>query len=115
MRALHGEDPLWLFTRVVLQLVFRRLSLEGVESDLYKQYMVMFMSTIIEYSYRTAPSEHVHMMNAKVARCLLKLGVSHSPPCLSLVQRALHGANDTVKKSWQQVMAQTDSNTTCFP
>ena len=47
-RSPWRRSPLWLFTRVVLQLVFRRLSLGGEASDLYKQYMVVFMSTIIE-------------------------------------------------------------------
>ncbi|ODM22320.1 hypothetical protein SI65_03166 [Aspergillus cristatus] len=78
--------PLWLFTHAVLQLVFHRSSFEGVASDLYKQYMVVFMSTIIEYSYRTAPSEHVHITNTKVTRRLLKLGISYDPPWFPLVQ-----------------------------
>jgi len=105
-RSPWRRSPLWLFTRVVLQLVFHRLSFKGVASDLYKQYMVVFMSTIIEHSYGTAPSEHVHIMNMKVARRLLKLGISHDPPWFPLVQRTVHGASDTVKKCWQQVMAQ---------
>jgi len=78
--------PLWLFTHAVLQLVLHRLSFEWVASDLYKQYMVVFMSTIVEYSYGTAPSEHVYITNAKVARRLLKPGISHDPPWFPLVQ-----------------------------
>lgn len=100
------RSPLWLFIRVVLQLVFRRLFLEGVANDLYKQYMAVFMSTIIENSYSTAPSEHVHIMNAKVARRLLKLEIPNDPPWLSLVQETLHRASDTVKECWQRVMSQ---------
>ena len=107
-RSPWRRSPLWLFMRVVLQLVFRRLSLEGVASDLYKQYMAVFMSTIIKSSYNTAPSEHVHIMNAKVARRLLKLGISHDPPWFPLVQRTLHGASDTVEECWQHVMSQNN-------
>ena len=105
-RSPWRRSPLWLFTRVVLQLVFRRLSLGGEASDLYKQYMVVFMSTIIEDSCRTAPSEHVHMMNAKVARRLLKLGITYDSPWFPFVQRALHRASDTVNQCWQRVMSQ---------
>ena len=104
-RSPWRRSPLWLFTRVVLQLIFRRLSLEGVTSGLYKQYMAVFMSTIIEDSYRTLPSEYVHMMNAKVARRLLKLG-THDYSWFPFVQQALHEASDIVKECWKRVMSQ---------
>lgn len=45
---------------------------DAAQCALYKQYMTVFMSTIIEYYYKSALIEQVHMMNAKVARCLLK-------------------------------------------
>lgn len=106
-RSPWRRSSLWLLIRVALQLVFRRLSLEkGVASDPYKQFMVVFMSTIIDFSYNTAPSEHVHIMNAKVARRLLKLNMSDDPSWFPLVQRTLHGASDTVKECWRQVMSQ---------
>lgn len=107
-RSPWRRSPLWLLIRVVLQLVFRRLSLEeeGVASDLYKQFMVVFMSTVIDFSYNTASSEHAHIMNAKVARRLFKLSMSDDPSWFHLVQRTLHGASDTVKECWRQIMLQ---------
>lgn len=58
--------------RVVLQLHFERLSDRGTD-NIYKPFMVYFMSHALNLSHKTMSSENVYLMNAKMARRLRKL------------------------------------------
>lgn len=61
------RSPLWLLVRVALQLVLRRLCVrEEVSDDIYKHFMVYYMSTILETSYKAICDENRHAMQAKV-------------------------------------------------
>lgn len=97
------RSPFWLLVRVILQVAFRKLSSQG--DDFYKSFMVYFLSTVIDISCETLPSEHIHVMNVKVARRLLKLNLSGDPPWFPLVQQTLEKASNAVQGGWQKVMS----------
>lgn len=101
------RSSFWLLVRVILQVAFRRLSSQTeMSDDLYKHFLVYFMSTVIDISRETMPREHIHVMNVKVARRLLKLNLSGDPSWFPSVQHALERASSTVQRCWQKVMSQ---------
>lgn len=97
------RSPFWLLVRVILQVTFHRLSSQ--DDRLYKSFMIYFLSTVIDISCDTMPSEHIHVMNVKVARRLLKLNLSGDPPWFPSVQQMLERARKTVQGGWQKVMS----------
>lgn len=105
------RSALWLLIRVTLQLIFRRLSGEERADDLYKQFMAYLMSSIIDtLSKKKMPSENIYAMNAKVARRLLKLGLSKEPAWLQSVQQILGRSSDIIQDRWKQAMDQQKSD-----
>ncbi|KAJ5636116.1 uncharacterized protein N7484_009429 [Penicillium longicatenatum] len=73
------RSALWLLVRVVLQLVFHRLARKESSGDLYKQFMVFFMTSIVDRASSAMQSESLFLMNAKILRRLLKLGLTNEP------------------------------------
>lgn len=102
------RSALWLLVRVTLQLAFRRLSSEKRTDDLYKHFMIYFMSSVIDMSPGTMSSENIYMMNAKIARHLLKLSLSEEPAWFTSVQRISRQVSYTIHKRWRQAMAQNN-------
>ncbi|KAJ5556707.1 hypothetical protein N7494_000622 [Penicillium frequentans] len=98
------RSALWLLVRVSLQLVFRRLSDGFGLEDLYKQFMVFFMSSIIDRSSNKASSEMLFLMSAKVTRRLLKLELPDEPIWFAPVQSILERTSETTQNWWKQVM-----------
>lgn len=84
-RSPWRRSSLWLLVRVVLQLVFCRLTDEVKGDDLYKRFMVYFMSSVVDAPLRIMPSESIHLMNSKIGRRLLKLDLSEEPSWFSSV------------------------------
>ncbi|KAF8256412.1 hypothetical protein EI94DRAFT_1669066, partial [Lactarius quietus] len=65
------RSPLWLVIRVALQT-----SLDG---DIYKTFMLFFHAHLLQICVqRGFPSEMLHLMRIKMARCLSKLGFTVS-------------------------------------
>ncbi|CAG8237073.1 unnamed protein product [Penicillium salamii] len=60
------RSALWLLIRVALQLIFARSPNDLGLSQLYKQFMVFLMGSIIKRVSETAPHEVLYLMAAKV-------------------------------------------------
>ncbi|KAJ0418504.1 hypothetical protein BJY00DRAFT_314872 [Aspergillus carlsbadensis] len=111
---LNSEQPwrrsaLWLLIRVVLQLGFRRLCPSAETShDIYKHFMVYYMSMILNACASELSDEHRYIMTAKIARRLRKLDLTLCPGWLQYVQQTMRMANDTIKESWRDVIAQNN-------
>ncbi|KAF9894652.1 hypothetical protein FE257_006540 [Aspergillus nanangensis] len=99
------RSPLWLLVRATVQLAFRRLHMrEEIQDDLYKQFMVFFMSALLNKSHKNMRSEHRYIMNAKIARRLRKLGLHYHPTWFSFVQEALERSNGRIQKTWRNII-----------
>jgi hypothetical protein len=103
------RSPMWLLIRATLQLVLRRLCVqEGVSDDLYKHFMVYYMSVILNISFEKICSEHRYIMTAKIARRLRKLDLPKSPAWFPTVQDALKRANGVIRRSWRSIMVENN-------
>ncbi|KAL4901190.1 hypothetical protein BDW74DRAFT_187846 [Aspergillus multicolor] len=84
------RSPLWLLIRVVLQLIFRRLDAhKGSLDEIYKHFMVYYISAIINTNYKTACDKDCYIMLAKVA-----------------VRETTERCNNALKESWRGIMRQ---------
>jgi hypothetical protein len=103
------RSPLWLLVRVALQVILRRLChRDGISEDIYKHYMVYYMSSVLnDCLKKTKSDEQFYLMNAKIARRLQKLDLSHLPAWFPFVQNVLQEANACILKSWRGIMAQS--------
>ncbi|KAJ5252865.1 hypothetical protein N7489_003275 [Penicillium chrysogenum] len=99
------RSALWLLVRVTLQLVFRRLSTEGSLDDLYKQFMVFFMASIVDRASIAIPSESLFLMNAKIVRRLLKLDSAVVPAWFTSVQEILSRTSGAIQGQWTHIMS----------
>jgi hypothetical protein len=99
------RSGLWLLIRVALQLGFRRLCPSAVESqDIYKHFIIYYMSMILNDCSRDMSDEHRYIMTAKIGRRLRKLELTHRPGWLPYVQQSLCTASDVIKESWRGVI-----------
>ncbi|KAL4895588.1 hypothetical protein BDV59DRAFT_211254 [Aspergillus ambiguus] len=104
------RSSLWLLVRVIIQLLLHRLRRgEQTANDLYKQFMVYYMSTLLNRSHDAMSSEHRYIMTAKIARRLHKLDMSQQPPWFPFVQKTLKKANDTIQQQWRDIMARNNT------
>ena len=102
------RSPLWFLVRVALQVTLGRLCQhDGILDDIYKQYMVYYMSSVLnDCLENTVPDEQAYLMNAKIARRLHKLDLSDLPAWFPFVQNVLQKANDSISTSWRGIMTQ---------
>lgn len=104
------RSPLWLLVRVALQVILRRLCRrDEISDDIYKHYMVYYMSSVLNdcLKEKTMSDEQFYLMNAKIARRLHKLDLSHLPAWFPFVQNVLQEANASILKSWRGIVAQS--------
>jgi hypothetical protein len=105
------RSSLWLLIRVVLQLIFHRAGeSRGISNDIYKHFMVYYMSAILNSCYKTICNEGRHIMLAKVARRLYKLDLSKYPAWLPSVRDTLLKGNNALEDSWRGVIRQSSSH-----
>lgn len=105
------RSSLWLLIRVVLQLTFKRLCMnEGLTIELYKHFMVFYMSMILHMSSEQIQAEEKYIMTAKIARRLRKLDLAIPPPWFSLVEDALGQANSSIQHDWNTAISQSRLN-----
>jgi hypothetical protein len=102
-RSPWRRSALWLFVRVTIQLVFRRLSAQDCD-DFYKQFMVYFMGSLLQTTLDEISSEEIYLMNAKVGRRLLKLELPKEPSWFPSVQQTLTRAMHTIECRWTNIM-----------
>ncbi|CAG7991695.1 unnamed protein product [Penicillium nalgiovense] len=113
-RSPWRRSALWLLMRVTLQLVFRRLSDEARLDDLYKQFMIFFMSFVVDKASMALPNEAIFCMNAKIARRLLKLELSDEPAWLTSVQNILRRSSRRIQGRWKQTMRENSRGIDTF-
>jgi hypothetical protein len=81
------RSPLWLLSRVTLQVVFSRLTPCGT---LYKEFMVFLMSYILQAAHaHDMPSDTLYCMIAKISRRLIKLDRNVDYTWLHTVEKSL--------------------------
>jgi Protein of unknown function (DUF3638)/Protein of unknown function (DUF3645) len=100
------RSPLWLLIRVVLQLVSQRLCKHGKPEDLYKHFMIYYMSMILDECKEKLACDDVYIMCAKIGRRLRKLDLDYEPTWLPIVQGTLQKANNIIQQKWDNVLAQ---------
>ncbi|KAF2664444.1 hypothetical protein BT63DRAFT_89804 [Microthyrium microscopicum] len=101
------RSPIWLLIRVVLQLIFGRLS--GNDS-LYKTFMIFFMSRILTNCIGLdLEADVIYSMNAKISRRLTKLGIVNEDPWLQKVQATMLLAHHTIETQWQSTAVQSST------
>ena len=109
------RSALWLLVRVTLQLVFRRLSGEERSNDLYKQFMIFFMTSVIDRVSTAMPSEALFLMNAKIARRLLKLDWADEPLWFTSVQKVLGRVSGAAQDQWENIVKKNGQSINMAP
>lgn len=102
-RSPWRRSALWFLVRVLLQLTFYRSSIETNVGNLYKQFMVFFMATIVDKASTEVSSEDLFLMNAKIARRLLKLDLAEEPAWFASVQETLSQTNSAIQEHWSHL------------
>ncbi|GLA78843.1 hypothetical protein AtubIFM55763_000735 [Aspergillus tubingensis] len=100
------RSALWLQIRVTMQLVIRRLcQRKEISADLYKEFMIFYMSSILRRCPRSISSEHRYIMTSKIVRRLRKLDLADDHAWLPFVQCSLQQANDVLEERWSSILA----------
>ncbi|KAF8545391.1 hypothetical protein BDD12DRAFT_919880 [Trichophaea hybrida] len=107
-RAPWRRSPLWLLLRVVLQTTLRNRDDHG----LYKSFMAYFMADILELALRSVSgSETLFVMNAKLARRVLKAGDSLPVFVKKRVEDVVGRVSQHIEKEWERIQGNnTNSN-----
>ncbi|KAJ5948388.1 hypothetical protein N7466_001403 [Penicillium verhagenii] len=105
-RSPWRRSSLWLFIRVLIQLVLMRLSVEENTFDLYKQFIIYFMCSTLRTSleFTGTPSEEIYLMNAKISRRLMKLDLPKEPTWFASAQRTLSQATQIINFRWKNII-----------
>jgi hypothetical protein len=100
------RSPVWLLLRVTLQVVLSRCA---PERTIYKEFMVFFMSQVLETAQgHDLPSDILHCMMAKISRRLLKLDRALTYPWLQMVEGTLSSTRSCMANRWEEVMRRSD-------
>ena len=102
------RSPLWLLIRVALQLIFTRAEVTAEsQANLYKPFMAFVMARILNSATQpqsAVPSRLLYVMNAKLARRLLKLDSSDDIPGLEFVQKVMSDTHEAIDRAWSSTM-----------
>ncbi|KAJ6020467.1 hypothetical protein N7540_005971 [Penicillium herquei] len=98
------RSALWLFVRVTLQLVIARSFDQPSARQVYKEFMAFFMSGLAKGAVHNLSMEDLFLMNAKVARRLLKLNPPLNPACFSVIEENLRYSSRETKDQWLQTI-----------
>ncbi|GLA78963.1 hypothetical protein AtubIFM55763_001128 [Aspergillus tubingensis] len=100
------RSALWLQIRVTIQLVMRRLcQRKEISADLYKEFMIFYMSSILRRSPRDISSEHRYIICSKIVRRLGKVDLADDHAWLPFVQCSLQQAKDVLEERWSSIIA----------
>ncbi|RAK76570.1 uncharacterized protein BO72DRAFT_497067 [Aspergillus fijiensis CBS 313.89] len=100
------RSALWLQVRVTIQVFIRRLcQRDGISVDLYKVFMVFYMSFILRRCPESTSSEHRYIMSSKIVRRLRKLDLPDNHDWILFVQCALREANGVLEQNWSRIIA----------
>ena len=109
-RSPWHRSPMWLLIRVAMQLVFSRSAAHlKIPGDLYKYFMVFFMSHVLGLShqhYGQIPKDLTYAMNAKIARRLIKIdqsGDRPGPESLDCVETIMRNTSNLLDTTWTNI------------
>jgi hypothetical protein len=113
-RSPWRRSALWLLVRVTLQIAVSAELIEGVPATklsvgLYKHFMVFLMARILHLSCPQLPTEKLYLMNAKIARRMLKLDLQGETAWLEPTRQRVKKASDTVQATWKKIMHKKNS------
>ncbi len=99
------RSPMWLLTRVALQLTLSRSTAEPKAStDLYKELMVFLMADILTRSHKHhLESDLLSFMNAKLSRRLRKLDSAIGDPVRTFVHAAMRRTDAILQERWSTI------------
>lgn len=90
------RSPLWLVVRVALRMVLGK--------ELYKCFMVFFMTQVLDHATRQGvKGDIVFVMNAKVARRVYKLRDRMPGFVLDGAQAVVHRVNSRIEEEWSRM------------
>ncbi|KAF2276055.1 uncharacterized protein EI97DRAFT_47175 [Westerdykella ornata] len=104
--------PLWLLIRVVMHLCFVRNPVAGERgSDIYKKFMVFFLSKILDHArghIKSLGGNIVFTISAKISQRLLKLTqslgqMSETPKWLGRVHESMRLAHNGQERAWEDI------------
>lgn len=96
------RSPTWLLIRVSLQLSFHQGG--HLAKDTYKKFMVYFLAHILELAReRSAESEILHTMSAKIIRRLSKLRHSQSGVWIDPIRRTMEHTSRLIRERWLSI------------
>lgn len=94
------RSSLWLLLRVALQTTLRN----GEEHDLYKAFMPYFMTDVLDKALQSVcESETLFVMNAKLARRILKAGDGLPEFVKKRVEGVVGQVREHLEKEWVQI------------
>ena len=104
------RSPVWLLLRVSLQSAFNRLRKSVDEGRiLYKMFTMFFMSHILRLSKPVGlETDLLHSMNAKLARCLLKLGSNADLSVVRCVREIMEDNSGIISLRWAAIAKDDD-------
>ncbi|KAJ5762048.1 uncharacterized protein N7511_005430 [Penicillium nucicola] len=102
-RSPWRRSSLWLLVRVTMQLICRRSLGQERGYELYKHFMVFFMASVAGCFDIGASSDDLYVMNAKLARRLLRINLSVKPAWLSSVEKIVNQKVLQIDEHWGQI------------
>ena len=98
------RSPTWLLLRVMLQMILARSSTDAKPGALYKRIMIVLMSHVLEKALSlNFASELLYLMNAKIARRLVKLAAKGNEPWMPFVSETTKRATDCIMTRWRKI------------
>ncbi|RDA94782.1 hypothetical protein CP533_4222 [Ophiocordyceps camponoti-saundersi (nom. inval.)] len=96
------RSPVWLCIRVALHL---ELSAGKPSDDLYKKFLVFYMARLLkEAASEGLASDIIHVMNAKIARRLVKLDLTNNEAFMSTVALYTTAATRLLESRWSNII-----------
>lgn len=92
------RPPIWLLVRAALQLHFSRLF---PQQELYKDFMVFFLSDVLELAWeKELSSDILYCVSAKISKRLVKLSEKTHRPWLQAVNQTLQRTKNLLTQRW---------------
>lgn len=103
------RSPIWLLFRTVLHLSFSRGQIVDGKADLYKGFMVYFMSRVLGEVLRTdVPDDMIYAITAKIDRRLLKLGSVKTNGWIHQVHDIMTQASQELRRRQEVIVNQEE-------
>ncbi|KAF7920917.1 hypothetical protein EAE99_007769 [Botrytis elliptica] len=103
------RSPTWLLVRVTLQLTMNRAT--STRGELYKQFIIFFLSRILEFACsHDMTSDVLHVMASKISRRLVKFQTLEPGQWIEAVDKSMKTAANLMEKRWCMIGQRSDPN-----